>query len=176
MKKLVLLFFLFFLFIGCSTLKNSAIGTYYSDSNISYHILQQLKHHPELYKKNHIVTTVYQGTVLIAGQVLQASDRIEVENLVHEIPGIKRIYNELDVAGGSTTLTRSSDSWITSKVKSKMLLNTNLKSRKIKIVTENGIVYLLGTVTNEQAQLAETVARKVPGVQRVIPLFVSATP
>lgn len=172
--KQILCVFCVFLFLqGCSNFfKTTGLSTYYTDSNIKFTLIQRLKRLPNLYDKNHIVPTVYQGTVLLAGQVLHPEERIEVERLTKGIPGIKRVYNELEIAGPTSTLTRSSDSWITTRIKTNMLLDKHLSSHEIKIVTENGIVYLLGTVSQQQAQIATTVARQVPGVQKVVPLFV----
>ncbi len=164
---------LFLLLQGCAGILNkTGLPTYYSDSNIKFAIITRLKRVPELYNPNHIVPTVYQGTVLLAGQVMRPNQRIEVEKIIQGIPGIKRIFNELEVSGPTSTLTRSSDSYITSKIKTDMIFTKGLKSRNIKIVTENGVVYLMGTVTKSQAKLAANVARKVSGVQKVVTLFV----
>lgn len=172
-KLLICILPLFLMLQGCaSMLQRSGISTYYSDSNIKFAIVTRYKRVPGLYKYNHIVPTVYEGTVLLAGQVMQANQRIEAEKIIKGIPGIKRIYNELEVSGPTSTLTRSSDSWITSRVKADMVFTKGLESRNVKIVTENGVVYLMGTVTPKQSKLASTVARKVPGVQKVVTLFV----
>lgn len=174
MKKYLILLLLpvcLFLSACSNVLNNTGISTYYTDSNISFAILQQLKQNPALYDKNHIVTTVYQNNVLIAGQVLQPGQRIQVQQIVQNTPGVKQIYNELEIAGPSTTLTRSSDSWITSKVWTDMVATKNLTTRHIKVVTENGIVYLMGSVSQEQMSLAINVARQVPGVQKVVNLM-----
>ncbi len=171
-KFFILLFPLFLLLQGCSNvLNNTGISTYYTDSNIYFSILQQLKQNPALYNHNHIVPTVYQNNVLIVGQVLEPSQRIEVQQIAQNTPGVNQIYNELEIAGPSTTLTRSSDSWITSKVVGNMMATKNLSARHIKVVTENGIVYLMGTINQEQMNLAISVARHVPGVQKVVNLM-----
>lgn len=172
-KFFICLLPLFLLLQGCSgVLKSTGLETYYTDSNISFHILQQLKKTPHLYQRSHIVITVYQSNVLIAGQVLLPEQRIQTQQIVQGVPGVRRIYNELEIAGQTTTLTRSSDAWITSKVLANMLGNKKFVSRKIKVVTENGIVYLLGTVNLQQANLASAIARRVPGVQKVVSFFI----
>lgn len=147
------------------------ISTYYKDSNIRYTINQRIKDEASLKENTHIIVAVYEGVVLLAGQVISPAQRIKVQQLANGIPGIKRIYNEITVSGPTSTLTRSSDAVITSRVKSEMLLQKQLKSRNIKIITENGVVYLMGEVTQQQASLASNTVRRTSGVQRVVTLF-----
>ena len=75
------------------------------------------------------------------------------------------------IQGPTSSLTRTSDSWITAKVKSQMLANQDLKSGSIKVVTENGDVFLMGIVSRDQADIAVDIARQVSGVQKVVKIF-----
>ena len=115
--------------------------------------------------------TSYNGVVLLAGQ----TPRAELKQLAGQAAGrtqdVKKVYNELQVMTPSNALARSNDALITSKIKANMLLDTTIPSSKIKIVTENGIVFLLGLVTRKEGQSAANVATTHSGVQKVVKLF-----
>src|SRR5207248_1056084 len=100
-----------------------------------------------------------------------ASIRQEAEDIVRSVPEIKRIYNQITIKGPASSLTQASDSWITAKIKTEMLATKGLQSGTIKVVTENGTVYLMGTVNRDQADVAVDIARQVQGVQRVKEIF-----
>jgi osmotically-inducible protein OsmY len=120
---------------------------------------------------NHIEVTTFNQIVLLTGEVSTAEQRQQAEDIARNNPDVKKIYNELAVTGATSTLTRTSDSWITTKIKSTMLATEDLKSGTIKVVTENGTVYLMGMVSHDQADMAVDIARKVSGVQKVVKIF-----
>ena len=84
---------------------------------------------------------------------------------------MRRIYNELEIAAPSSAMTRTSDTWITSKVKSFMLASPDIQGNRVKVVTENGVVYLMGLATREEAERVAAEAASTSGVQRVVKLF-----
>ena len=109
--------------------------------------------------------------VLLVGQTPSASLRVVAEKIAHTTPNVRRVYDEIIVAGPSTFTERSKDTWITGEVRSRMLTKKGLESGSIRIVTEHGIVYLMGIATHEQANLAVAVARQVNGVRKVVKVF-----
>lgn len=113
----------------------------------------------------------YNGYVLIAGQVANAELKARATEVVRELRDVRRIYNELEIAAPSSPMTRASDTWITTKVKSWLLGRPETPGMRTKVVTENGVVYLLGMVTREEAERLADVAAGVGGVQRVVRLF-----
>lgn len=119
----------------------------------------------------HVSTTSYNHLVLLAGQCPTDALRKQVETVAREVPNIRRIQNEIRLLGPRSTLTASSDAWITSKVKSYMIAEKGFDSTRIKVVTENGEVFLMGLVTKVEGERAITIARNVSGVQRVVPVF-----
>lgn len=84
---------------------------------------------------------------------------------------MKKVYNELQVQQPASLLARSNDSLLTTKIKTQMLADSSVPSARVKVVTENGIVYMLGLVTREEANAATRVVQSVSGVQRVVRLF-----
>ena len=119
----------------------------------------------------HVSVASFNRIVLIIGQTPTPRQRALAYELVSSVPGIKRIYNRLTMAAPSSSLARANDAWITSKVKTMMLAKSGLHSTQIKVITENGVVYLMGVVGRKQAQLATNVARRVDGVQEVVKVF-----
>lgn len=127
---------------------------------------------PKLDNDSRIVVASFNGIVLIAGQVPNANLKpIAVRAAARGVQGIKQVHDDLQVAPNAGILARSSDSWLTSKVKSSMAFKADVPATRIKVITENGIVYLMGLVTHKEGRAAADVAKSVSGVQRVVMLF-----
>ena len=125
----------------------------------------------EGYDDAHLVVQSYNGYVLIAGQVPTEELRQKANDVVREIRDVRRIYNELEVAASSSTMTRASDNWIQSKVKTFLLTGSDTPGMRVKVVAEDGVIYLLGLVTREEGDRIADEAADVSGVQRVVRLF-----
>lgn len=121
--------------------------------------------------ESNIHVTSFNGSVLLTGQVRAESLRGEAQAIVAEVKNVRRVYNELEVTGPTSMLTRSSDTWITGKVKSLLLADKGVPGRDIKVVTENGIVYLMGLIRRADADAATEVARNAGGVRKVVRIF-----
>jgi osmotically-inducible protein OsmY len=121
--------------------------------------------------RGHVNITSFNYTVLLTGEVPSARSKAEVEKVVGEVPQVKTVVNELQIAGESSTASRSNDAYITGKVKSNFLGAGNFRPTDIKVVTEAGVVHLLGLVTREEADAATEVARSTAGVLKVVRVF-----
>ena len=141
-----------------------------SDARIFYLVNRAIATEPR-FNGSHIVVTSFNQVVLLVGQTPSASLRVVAEKIAHTTPNVRRVYDEIIVAGPSTFTERSKDTWITGEVRSRMLTKKGLESGSIRIVTEHGIVYLMGIATHEQANLAVAVARQVNGVRKVVKVF-----
>lgn len=119
----------------------------------------------------HINVTSYNRNVLLTGEVPDATTRAEVEQLVSRVPNLKAISNELQIAGKSSLAARSNDTYLTSKVKARFIDADQFAVNHVKVVTEAGVVYLLGLVTQVEADAAVEVARTTGGVQKVVRVF-----
>lgn len=122
-------------------------------------------------KDSHINVTSYNGYVLIVGQVPDAAAKQLASEVIRKIRGVRRIYNELEIAGNSSAMTRSSDTWLTTKVKSSLLASSEIEGNRVKVITENGVVYLMGLVSQPEAARITDAARSSQGVQKVVELF-----
>lgn len=121
--------------------------------------------------ESHLSVTSFNGVVLLTGQVRAEDLKRRAEEVVRELRNTRRVYNELEIAGPTSLLTRSGDSWVSSKVKTKLLASEAAPGRDIKVVTENGVVYLLGLVTRDDADAAAEIARNTGGVRKVVRMF-----
>ncbi|HJE29926.1 phospholipid-binding protein [Stutzerimonas xanthomarina] len=129
------------------------------------------KAHPDLDKASHIVVASYNGVVLLAGQTPREELKQLAEQTASAVQRVKRVHNELQVLQPSSALARSNDSWLTTKIKTQMLTDQNVPGARIKVITENGIVYLLGLVTRQEGNRATSLVQGVSGVQRIVKLF-----
>lgn len=185
-KKILTIFTLTLTLQGCFFVAGAAAGaaaiavvydhrkleSILEDQQIAVKIDEKFRRSPILRNDNtHINVTCFNQVVLLTGETTSPDLRQEAENLAQSVPNIRKIYNEINIKGPTSTLTRTSDSWITAKIKSQMLATEDLKSGTIKVVTENGTVYLMGIVKHNQADMAVDIAREVSGVQKVIKIF-----
>ena len=119
----------------------------------------------------HLDVTSFKQVVLLTGQCTMASQRALAEKVARNAPNVRKIYNEITIENPTGTWRRTQDTAITSNVRTHMFAKKGLESGAIQIVTENGIVYLMGDVTHQQADLAVNVTREIRGVNKVVKVF-----
>lgn len=141
-----------------------------SDARIFYKARTTIVSDPR-FRDARIVVTSFNEVVLLTGQTPSGALRQLAESMARKVPNVKRVYNEITVQAPITFAQRSQDTWITSQVRAQMLTQKGLESGSIRVVTENSIVYLMGIVSREQAELAVSVARQVSGVTKVVKVF-----
>jgi osmotically-inducible protein OsmY len=116
----------------------------------------------------HVNITSYNRQVLLTGEVPTAQDKELVEQVISRVENVRSIVNELGVMGATTLTQRSSDTLVTGKVKASLIDTRDLSVNAFKVVTERGTTYLMGRVTQREADRATEVTRGVSGVQRVV--------
>ena len=121
--------------------------------------------------KGHVNVTSYNRLVLLSGEVPTEADKAAVEQAVARIDNVRAIVNELTLAAPSSLSARSNDTLMTSKVKASMVDAKDIQANAYKVVTERGVVYLMGRVTEREANRAADIARGVSGVQKVVKVF-----
>ncbi|HMC17244.1 MAG TPA: BON domain-containing protein [Albitalea sp.] len=122
-------------------------------------------------ERGHVAITSYNRQVLITGEVDSEADKTAVEQAAQKVENVKSTVDELAVIGASSLTSRSSDAIVTSKVKASFVDSADLSANVVKVVTERGTVYLMGRVTEREANRATELARGVGGVQKVVRLF-----
>ncbi len=156
---------------GAIVYDRRTLDAMHDDYVLQREITANLLRNKLLNSSSRIVVATFNRIVLLTGQAYDQPMRTLAQDITEKTPGIRRIYNEIIISPPITALVTSSDSWITTKVKAKMLATKGLHSSQIKVITENSTVYLLGLVTRAQAKLAVDVARSIGGVQRVVKIF-----
>ena len=119
----------------------------------------------------HINVNSYNRQVLLTGEVPSAQDKLLVEQLVAKVENVTSVVNELGILGNSTLTQRSSDVLVTGRVRAMLVDGKDLFANSFKVVTERGITYMMGRVTQREADRGTAVARGTPGVQKVVRIF-----
>ena len=119
----------------------------------------------------HINVTSYNRLVLLTGEAPTEAMKSDIEKLAMGVDNVRKIYNEIAVAGNTSLSSRSNDTLLTSKVKTRFLAERKFQINHVKIVTENGVVYLLGMVTRQEADNAAQIASSTAGVRKVVKVF-----
>lgn len=116
-----------------------------------------------------VTTTVYDGRVLLAGRVDRPELKAEANRAASAVPGVRALYDEIEVAPQDGLWDEAKDAWITAQVRSELVLDRDVRSGNYTIDTENGSVYLIGSARSQsELDRATRVARVVPGVKRVV--------
>lgn len=145
-------------------------GSQLNDEGIEIRANNRLKE--KFGERGNFSVTSYNGRVLLTGEVGGSSDKLAAEQLVFQIENVKLVVNELAIAGSTSTLKeRSNDTYITSKVKASLIEAKDVASSAFKVVTERGVVYLMGRVSKREADRGTDIARSVTGVVKVVRSF-----
>jgi len=118
--------------------------------------------------RGHVNATSYNRMVLLSGEVPTEENKAAVEQAVAKIDNVRSVFNELSVQTASSLSNRSNDALVTSKVKATLVDAGDISANAFKVVTERGTVYLMGRVTDREAERASDLTRSISGVQKVV--------
>ena len=150
------------------------VGTFVDDEIIEVKATSRLFSDQEIFDNTHINITAYNNIILLSGEAPTDALKNKAFNLVSSIPKVRKVHNEIVIAAPSSLLTRSSDTWITAKVKTNLFQvkdSPDFDPTRIKIISENGSVFLMGIVSRAEADIVINATRTIGGVQRVVKLF-----
>lgn len=150
---------------------NRTTGTVIEDQSIEFKAGRAFSADEELDDQAHINTTSYNTVVLLTGEAPTEQLRQRAVELARNIEKVTHVHNEITIAAPSSLMSRSSDTVITSKVKTKLLADKDVAGMNTKVVTEKGVVYLMGLSSKSNADSATEIARTTGGVQKVVKLF-----
>jgi osmotically-inducible protein OsmY len=146
------------------------IGTQTEDKEIDLRGERRVK--DRFGDRGHVNVASYNRNVLLTGEAPDAATKAQIENIVREVPNVRGVVNEIQIAGVSSYSARGNDSYLTSMVKARFVDNGGIVSANlVKVVTESSVVYLLGLVTRKEAETAVEIARTTGGVQKVVRVF-----
>ena len=144
-------------------------GIYVEDENIELKAVKKME--TNLGENAHINITSYNRNVLLTGEVPEAAAKVKAESLIKEITNTRSITNEIAVGPKSSVGSRANDAYLTSKVKTKFVTENKFAANLVKVITENSVVYLMGIVTQAEADAAVEIARTTDGVTKVVKVF-----
>tara|TARA_Y100001934_G_C11921457_1_gene571408 strand:- start:3 stop:593 length:591 start_codon:yes stop_codon:yes gene_type:complete len=146
-------------------------GTFVEDQSIELKAAKRLNEDTELKDQTNINVTSYNQVALVSGQAPTASLKKRAVDIVSAIEKIRHVHDEIEISAPSSMMSRTNDTVLTTKVKTKLFANDQLNAAHIKVVSETGTVYLLGLVSNQDAALAAEIASTTGGVRKVVKLF-----
>ena len=164
---------------GAATGANAAhdrrsLGAYIDDEGIELKTRLAITEDKEIYSQVHVNIISVNGVVLLVGQAPTEALRMKIEDITRGIEKVRVVHNEITIAAPNSYMTRSSDSLITAKVKGSLFGikgHDGFDPTRVKVVTENGVVYLMGILFHPEADAVATKASRVSGVQKVVKLF-----
>lgn len=148
-----------------------SLGTNIDDFQIETAITVNIRKAHPLLEKSHVNVHSYNGVVLLTGEVANAEIRSLAGDVARKFRGVRQVHNELQIQGSTSLLSRTNDGWLTTKVKSKLIADKTIDSGKIKVITENGVVYLMGIVPATLGDKASRIASTTKGVRKVVKVF-----
>ncbi|TPW73863.1 divisome-associated lipoprotein YraP [Providencia stuartii] len=147
------------------------VGQQVDDGTLEARVSGQLNKDKDITGKARIIATAYKGNVLLTGQSPDMSWAERAKQIAANVEGTNAVYNEVRQGEPVTLGTASKDTWLTTKIKSKILTSDAVKSSSVKVITENGEVFLLGVLTKQEGDAVAKIASETDGVRRVTTAF-----
>ena len=154
---------------GLVAVDRRTAGTQLEDESIELKVSNAVN--KELGERVHLNVTSYNRRVLLTGEVASDADRSRITQLAQSQENVKNVINDLAIGDASSLSQRTKDTVISGQIKASFVDAKDLQSSAVKVVTERGIVYLMGRVTAREAQRASDIARGVSGVVKVVRVF-----
>ena len=181
MRQFVMIFSLITLLTGCTSVVNKlatepfkpeatgrTLGADIDDTKMKTFIGVNLKKADSGLEKAHINVAVFNGLVLLTGELSSATLKTLAGDVAREYTRVRQVYNELQVRGNTSIISRTNDTIISGKIKTKLAFNKGVNYSDLMVITEDSIVYLLGTVSEATGDLAAETARNTSGVKKVV--------
>jgi len=148
-----------------------SVGKSYDDAAMETFIGVNIRKSDPALARAHVNVTVYNGLVLITGEVPNQETKALAGDTARDYHGQRKVYNELQVRGKTSIVSRTNDSLLSVKINTKLAFSKGIDSSDIKVVTEDSVVYLLGTLYEDMGDIAAEVARSTRGVSKVVKCF-----
>ncbi|MRS14490.1 divisome-associated lipoprotein YraP [Enterobacteriaceae bacterium RIT691] len=148
-----------------------SVGTQVDDSTLELRVNTALNKDEQLKKEARVNVMAWQGKVLLTGQAPSTDLAARAKQIAMGVEGTSEVFNEIRQGQPIGLGTASSDTWITTKVRSQLLGSDQVKSSAVKVTTENAEVFLMGSLTAREGKAAADIASRVSGVQHVTTAF-----
>lgn len=176
-----LLIFLWLTLGGCVSLTKNAsdepvdqyhgkrtAGAWVEDGSIRRKIRINLARADERLDSPYITVASFNRNVLLIGRVEDEKLKQRAKDIAQDVRHVRNVNNELTVVGNRSALTRSNDGWIRTKVKTRLLMTPNTPGRRTRVLTDQGVVYLMGLLTRAEVDAVVEATQKVRGVQKIV--------
>lgn len=153
---------------------NRSMGTVLDDQTMEVRVIDAIYSAPDIDRESHIKVEAHNRTVLLTGETDTASKREQAGRLAKAVYNVERVVNEIEVSERANTGTRANNSWLTAKVNTTLVANKDLPGfdlDRVKVVTSNGTVYLMGELSHADADAITEVVRNIGGVDKVVKIF-----
>jgi osmotically-inducible protein OsmY len=144
-------------------------GVYVEDENIELKSTKSI--HDTLGEAAHVNITSFKGNVLLTGEVPDENAKTKAGDIVTATESVRSVTNELTIGPKTSISSRTNDAYLTSKVKAQFVTENRFQANYVKVVTENSVVYLMGSVSQKEAEDAVEIARNTSGVTKVVKVF-----
>jgi osmotically-inducible protein OsmY len=175
LRVLLLLLGTLSLTAGCAALSSDpntrTPGNVLDDQVIESMVKREIWNSDPAFNNANLVAVSFNGVLLLAGQVETEALRAKAEEIAKGLERVRRVHNEMEVAPATSMVARANDSYLTTRVKARMMTDSEVTARNIKVVTENGVVYLMGILERSEADRAVEVVQSVFGVQKIVKVF-----
>ena len=184
MRQLTPILALIFVLTGCTTVVSSvtegpietdptdtSVGTNINDLKMDTYIGVNIKKADEALDKSHVNVNVFNAVVLLTGEVPNPEMKVLAGDVARDFNGVRQVHNELQVRGKSSIVSRTNDSLLTAKIKTKLAFDKQVKASDLQVVTEDSVIYLMGKVRQIDGEAAANIARSSSGVRKVVKVF-----
>ena len=174
--RLITLFSMAVFFLGCTTRGNIAdrsVGTKIDDRFLETLIQRELSKKKTLLKGSNINVAVFDGQVLLTGQVPNRQASELAENISISLSEVEKedISNHVKIMGPISLVSRSNDRWLTTKVRARLFSSKEANGSSLRVTCENGTVFLMGRVTQKESELITRLVSEVFGVEKIVKVF-----
>jgi len=159
---------------SCADHERRSTGTVLNDQTLEYDVISNIRSNPHFGENDHIKVEVHQGVVLLAGETASEENRILATKLAEEPRLTERVVNDLKVGERAGFGGKLDNTWLTTKVNSKLVTKNPLPgydAARIKVVSSQNTVYLMGMVTREEGNEVAEIVRNIGGVEKVVKIF-----
>lgn len=146
-------------------------GAIVDDNVLEVMVEREIRKSDPGYEGSHMTVTTHNGLVLITGQVADEGLRSKAGEVAGNLRRVRKVHNELAVGGPISFVARANDSWLTTKVKTRLVAKKDVPGNKINVQVEDGVVFLLGMINRSQADAAVAETSKIYGVQKIVKVF-----
>ena len=159
---------------ACSSHESRTVGTTFNDQQLEYEVVNNIRSHPAFGEHDHIKVEVHQGVVLLAGETVSEENRLLATQLAEKPRLTQRVINDLRIGRRAGFGGKLDNTWLTTKVNSILIAQnpvSGYEGKRIKVISSQNTVYLMGFVTREEGEKIAEVVRNIGGVEKVVKAF-----